>query len=62
MRWVGHAAYMGKRRGVYRVLVEKPEGKRPLGDPGLDGRIILNGPSRSGMLAQTGLGNKRNWK
>jgi len=29
-----------------------------LGDPGLDGRIILNGPSRSGMWAQTGLGNK----
>jgi hypothetical protein len=26
---------------VYRVLVGKPEGKRPLGDPGVDGRIIL---------------------
>jgi len=32
---------MGERRGVYRVLVGKPEGKRPLGDPGVDGRIIL---------------------
>jgi len=32
-----------------------------LEDPGLDGRIILNGPSRSGMWAQTGLGSKRNW-
>jgi hypothetical protein len=31
MRWVGHAAYMGESRGVYRVLVGKPEGKRPLG-------------------------------
>jgi len=31
MRWVGHVARMGKRRGVYRVLVGKPEGKRPLG-------------------------------
>ena len=32
---------MGDRRGVYRVLVGEPEGKRPLGDPGLDGKIIL---------------------
>ena len=29
MRWVGHVARMGERRGVYRVLVGKPEGKRP---------------------------------
>jgi len=34
MRWVGHIARAGKRRVVYRVLVEKPEGKRPLGKPG----------------------------
>jgi len=33
MRWVGHIARMGKQRGVYRVLVGKPEGKRPLGRP-----------------------------
>ena len=33
MRWTGHVARMGKRRGVYRVLVGKPEGKRPLGRP-----------------------------
>jgi hypothetical protein len=26
---------------VYSILVGKPEGKRPLGDPGVDGRIIL---------------------
>ena len=32
---------MGEGRGVHRVLVGKPEGKRPLGDPDLDGRIIL---------------------
>jgi hypothetical protein len=32
---------MGERRGVYRVLVRKPEGKNHLGDPGVDGRIIL---------------------
>jgi len=33
MRWEGHVARMGERRGVYRVLVGKPEGKRPLGRP-----------------------------
>ena len=27
MKWVGHVARMGERRGVYRVLVEKPEGR-----------------------------------
>jgi hypothetical protein len=31
----------GEGRGVHRVLVGKPEGKRPLGDPDVDGRIIL---------------------
>ena len=31
MRWAGHVAPMVERRGAYRVLVEKPEGKRPLG-------------------------------
>jgi len=33
MRWAGHVARMGEERGVYRVLVVKPEGKRPLGRP-----------------------------
>ena len=33
MRWVGHVARMGQGRGVHRVLVGKPEGKRPLGRP-----------------------------
>jgi hypothetical protein len=33
MRWAGHVAHMGEGRGVYRVLVGKPEGKRPLGRP-----------------------------
>ena len=41
MRWEGHVARKGEGRGVYRVLVGKPEGKRPQGDPGTDGRIIL---------------------
>jgi hypothetical protein len=31
MRWAGHIARMAGRRGLYRVLVGKPEGKRPLG-------------------------------
>jgi hypothetical protein len=31
MRWAGHVAHMGEVRGVQRVLVGKPEGKRPLG-------------------------------
>jgi len=33
MRWAGHVAHMGEKRGVYRVLVGKPGGKRPLGRP-----------------------------
>jgi len=33
MRWAGHVACMGERRGVHRVIVGKPEGKRPLGRP-----------------------------
>jgi hypothetical protein len=33
MRWEGHVERMGKRRGVHRVLVGKPEGRRPLGKP-----------------------------
>jgi len=33
MRWVGHVACKGERRGAYRVFVGKPEGKRPLGRP-----------------------------
>jgi hypothetical protein len=33
MRLTGHVTRMGKRRGVYRVLVGRPKGKRPLGRP-----------------------------
>jgi hypothetical protein len=33
MRWAGHVACMGEDRGVHRVLVGKPEGKRPLERP-----------------------------
>ena len=41
MRWAGHVARMGEGRGVYRVLVGKPEGRNHWGDPGVDGRVIL---------------------
>ena len=33
MTWAGHVARMGEERGAHRVLVGKPEGKRPLGRP-----------------------------
>jgi hypothetical protein len=33
MRWAGHVARMGAKRNAYRILVGKPEGRRPLGRP-----------------------------
>jgi hypothetical protein len=33
LRWAGHVAFILERRGAYRVLVGKPEGRRPLGRP-----------------------------
>jgi hypothetical protein len=33
MRWAGHVACLGEERKMYKVLVGKPEGKRPLGRP-----------------------------
>jgi hypothetical protein len=33
MRWAGHVARMRKKRNAYRLLVGKPEGRRPLGRP-----------------------------
>jgi hypothetical protein len=33
MRWAGHVARMGAKRNAYRILMGKPEGKRPLGTP-----------------------------
>jgi hypothetical protein len=41
MRWAGHVARMGEERNVYRVLVRKPEGKRPLVKLGVCGRMGL---------------------
>ena len=42
-RWEGHIVRMGEKRGVYRVLVGNPEGKRPLGRPRLrwEGNITM---------------------
>jgi hypothetical protein len=33
MRWTEHVSHTGKRRGAHRVLVERPEGRRPIGRP-----------------------------
>jgi hypothetical protein len=33
MRWAGHVARMGEKTGAYRILVGRPEGRRPLGRP-----------------------------
>jgi hypothetical protein len=41
LRRAGHVACMGERRGAYRVLVRKPERKRPFEKPSVDDRIIL---------------------
>jgi hypothetical protein len=41
IRWAGHVGCMGVKESVHRLLVEKPEGKRSLGDQGVDGRLIL---------------------
>jgi hypothetical protein len=40
MRWAGHVASVGDRRGSYRVLFGKPVGKKHLQNLGIDGRII----------------------
>jgi hypothetical protein len=39
MRWAGHVARMGEERKVYKVLMGKPEGKRPLGDQDVGGKM-----------------------
>jgi hypothetical protein len=48
MKWVGHVARIGEGRCVYRVLVGRPEGKRPLGR-----RWTLG---RQGSMGRTGFG------
>jgi hypothetical protein len=46
MRWAGHVARMGEQRNVYRLLVGKPEGKRPLGRPRRRWINNMDGPLR----------------
>jgi hypothetical protein len=41
MRWAGHVADMGESRGIYRVLLGKLREREHLGDPSVNGRIIL---------------------
>jgi hypothetical protein len=41
MRWAGHVALIGDRRGTYRVLVGKSEGKNHLENPGINGKKLL---------------------
>ena len=49
MRWAGHVAHMRKRRGVYRVLVGNLRERDHFEDPRIDGSIIYDGSSGSGM-------------
>jgi len=57
MRWAVHVALMGEARGAYRVLVGKPEEKRPLGRPRRRWVIILGwNPRRWDVGIWTGLG------
>ena len=55
IRWAGHVACMGERRGVYRVLMGKPEGKRPLGRPRNRQDNIKMALHKVGWAAWTGL-------
>jgi hypothetical protein len=55
-RWAGHVARVGERRGAYRALVGKPEGRRPLGRPRLRWEDNIKMDLREvGWRAQTGL-------
>jgi hypothetical protein len=56
VRWVGHVARMGEERELYKVLVGKPEGKRPLGRP----RCRWEDGIRMD-LRETGLGGVVDW-
>ena len=66
MRWTGHVARMGEGRGVYRVLLGKPEGKRPLGIPRrrwVDNIMIDLQEVRCGYMDWIGLSQDRDrWR
>ena len=61
MRWAGHVARMGEGRGVYRVLVGKPQGKRPFGRPRRrwenNTRIKISSGSGRGLWGLDGVGS-----
>jgi hypothetical protein len=62
MRWAGHVARMGEERKVYKVLVEQPEGDRPLRRPrhrwkaGIRMDLTETGWGGGGLLDSTGSG------
>jgi len=66
MRWAGHVSRMGEKSGVYRVLVGKPEGMRPLGRPRcrwVDNIRMDLQEVRCGYVDWIGLGQDRNrWR
>ena len=66
MRWAGHVARMGEERGVYRVLLGKPEERRPLGRPGrrwVDNIRIDLQEVRRGYMDWNGLAQDRDsWR
>jgi len=67
MRWAGHVVRMGEGRGVYRVLVGKPQGRRPMGrsrrrwedNIRMDLREVRCGCVDRMELAQVGTGGAR---
>jgi len=66
IRWAGHVARMGEERGVYRVLLGKPEERRPLGRPGrrwVDNIRIDLQEVRRGYMDWNGLAQDRDsWR
>jgi hypothetical protein len=60
MRWAGHVALMGEKRIACRILVGKPEGKRPLGRPG---QVVDNIKIDLGEIGWVGLAQDRDkWR
>jgi hypothetical protein len=53
MRWEGHVAQMLEKRNAYRILVGKPEGKRPLGRPRR--RLVDNNKMDLGGIGCSGM-------
>jgi hypothetical protein len=63
MRWVGHVARMGEKRNAYRLLVAKPEGRRPLRSSWVDNIKIDLGEIGRGGVGWIGLAQDRDkWR